>query len=315
MLQAYLPAIGGGVAAGLVLRRFVPISETFGTYSPLIPALLAVGGLVAWWVPAARSWLEQVDIAGPARAVRRLDDVLRQVVTEEWGTASARASIADAALAVGAALDSIADVLRRHEADLAAGPPGGRANVDVLDEILASDLRDAVETSLDGVWDQARSGSPTGSWELAAERMTGCLGDYEDHLMTHDDNDPPPFARVGRRRSRTLSGWGPPLRLADQLQTPADGPLVQLCRDRHVSLLSLNRIRSFRFAPVAVKDVVSEELARRGGGPLLAEMHWTGTGSLAGVLRLLAPRVGVVEMTWPSEDAAFPWPEKESDDA
>jgi hypothetical protein len=99
-----------------------------------------------------------------------------------------------------------------------------------------------------------------------------------------------------------MSGWGPPQQLADLLQTPSDGPLVQLCRDRHVSLLSLNRIRGVRFAPASMKNVITEELARRGGGPLLNEMHWTGSGSLAGVLRLLAPRTGVVETTWEEGD-------------
>jgi hypothetical protein len=302
---AHLPVVAAGLIAGMLLagRLGVPTSPGVRAGIVVAAALVPVAGLLGWWHTAARRWLELIDTGGPQRVVQTLDRLLHRVITDEWRLASAKAHLADSAVAVALSLDRIAAVLKEQGSALAAAQRPDQGTLDTgadpsLDALLEGDLRDAVEASLAGVWDQVRTGFPAGAWEMAAARMTECLEDYERHLALHDLNEPPPFARAGRTQARAYGNWGPTRQLADLLDTPADGPLVQLCRTKHTNLLSLSRIRAVRFAPASMRDDVTDELAQRGRSPLLSELCWARSGSLAGLLRLVTPRSGVVEMTW-----------------
>ncbi|MEV6599751.1 hypothetical protein AB0M36_23255 [Actinoplanes sp. NPDC051346] len=318
LLRAYLPVVGVGLIAGTAVARTVAIPSSVTTGVAVAAGFAVVVAVFSWWNAAARAWPALIDAEAPLRTLRDLDVLLHRVIVEEWHRAPARAYLADTAVAVAVALERVAAVLKEQSAALSGGPsPEGFDEVPDpgLDELLTTDLRDAVEASLFGVWTQARTGAPTGAWDAAGERMREHLEEYDRHLALHDVHDPPPFARAGRTRSRAHGSWIPPQHLADLLETAADGPLVQLCRTRHTNLLSLNRIRAVRFAPASVQADVAAELAQRGRSPLLSDLCWTHSGSLAGLVRLVAPRTGVVEMAWHREEGPLGWTTEEVPDA
>jgi hypothetical protein len=140
------------------------------------------------------------------------------------------------------------------------------------------------------------------------------LDDYRRHLESHDVSDAPPFADRSRIRAGVDAGWGGPERLGNVLATPFGGPLVQLCQPRHLGLFSRENLSGVRFAPAALRERGTAQLRHRGGGQPLAEMTWTESGVLAGVLRLVPPRQGVVQTYWRSnDDEADWWPAPEGD--
>jgi hypothetical protein len=271
-----------------------------------------LAGLSVWWRNATREWTSRIDAGGSLRTARQLDALLHRVITDEWRNAAARAYIADTAVAVAIALERVTEVLKEQTSALAGALRPDRFAAEPspdpeLDAVLTADLQDAVESALAVVWDRARTSSPSGAWDLAGERMREHLAEYDQHLALHDVNEPPPFTRPDRPRGRVHGGWGPPQHIAEVLAMSADGPLVQLCRSRHTNLLSLNRIRAVRFAPASMQEEVSTELSRTGHSPLLSDLHWTHSGSLAGLVRLVPPRSGVVDMVWNHEEEQLDW--------
>lgn len=320
VLRAHLPAVVLGLVGGIAVARTVTMPFAAGVTAAVAATLTVLVVLMVWWSSAAREWATLIDADAPLRTTQQLDGLLHRVILDEWRTAPARAYLADAAVAVAVALERIAVVLKEQSAALAAGQrqdrfPGDAAPDPHLDDLLTTDLRDAVDAALAIVWDRSRYGSPAGAWDMAGEQMDEHLREYDRHLALHDVNEPPPFPRSTRSRTRAYANWGPPPQLADLLETPVDGPLVQLCRTRHTNLLSLNRIHGVRFAPASMQDNVSDELSRRGRSPLLADLRWTRSGSLAGVLRMVAPRTGVVEMAWNQEGPGFGRSGEEDDHA
>ncbi|BCJ55891.1 hypothetical protein Asp14428_73660 [Actinoplanes sp. NBRC 14428] len=317
-VAVHLLGIGAGVAAGLLTRQWLSPPGSLEHVPAAVGLVAVLAGTAVWWAAAARRWIRAVDHRAPVRDVQAVEAVLRRVIFDEWRVAPARAQLADTAVAARIALQQAGEVLRERCAQLEAEAVGvavsGTAADGGLDTMFTDDLRDAVEDSLSGFWQVARSGSPAHAWQFVAERMTQHVEEHDQHLATHPVNDRPPFARKDRPRPAAAGGWGPPDRLAQLLETPIDGPLVQLCRERHISLLSLNRTRGVRFAPAALQDAVKTPLVERGNGHLLNDIEWTTSGSLAGVVRLVAPRPGVVDLTWREEEPDLLWDTEEGPD-
>ncbi|MDG4766871.1 hypothetical protein O7632_22620 [Solwaraspora sp. WMMD406] len=322
LLTAYLPAMAAATAAGVLIAGLIGPP-------PLIVRIALVGiaaaaALVAvhhWWRGAVARWSAQLEpMIGPQWS-SGIDALLHRVVHDEWRTVPARALLADAAVSAAVALDRATAVLRDRigpSSTPTATAPYGEPASDVdgdLVEVLAADLRDAVASALDVVWDRAGSGgSLSGSWDQVDDVLIRHLDDYRRHLESHHVSDAPPFADRSRVRAGVDAGWGGPERLGNVLATAFGGPLVQLCQPRHLGLLSREHLSGVRFAPAALRDRGTAQLRHRGGGQPLAEMTWTESGVLAGVLRLVPPRQGVAQTYWRSnDDEAAWWADSEGD--
>jgi hypothetical protein len=304
-------AAAGGLAAGL------------GVPLPVLLVLLAAGaGAVAaaprWlWSRLVRRWVHRTGVPAAARAADGLRAVLARVAAQEWLLARARRDASNTARALAAALAVSAVVLRDHAeltdpnrgpdswfaASGAGGGPSGPVGVEwayaahsdsgtaKLVEVIRADLVDALTAALDPCWDQlSRGGLEDDIAAGVRRRLSGLLAEYRRHLGQFGPHLAPPFAlEQGGRERADLDFWGSSAAVAELLRsTAADSRLVQLCAPEQLGDLDVEpgNARLVRFAPLLGTPSHSPDAI------------WTDGGQLAGVLRLVPLRRGVVDPVW-----------------
>jgi len=310
LLQA--AAATAGVAAG----RFAATQLSLPAGAGLPAIVVAVVGLAVvlhlWWSAAASAWTAELGLSGVRTAIADHDRLLVEVAVHEWALADARTYLADATRVVAGGLADIVEVLEERlkpDADEhGTASRGGLApdSEDALETLLAGDLGAAVRAVLRGCWDRLRTGARAQVQGGLAGEMRSLLGSFDEHLAQHHVFEPPPFAGSEDTGDRRLDLMlGPPARLAGLLAASPGEPFVQLCTTADLGMLDAapQSARMVRFAPDFVREPVTA-VAANGSATDLGDVQWTTSGHLAGVLRLMPMRPGVVVREWASQGGA-----------
>ncbi|WP_322781106.1 hypothetical protein [Frankia sp. Cas4] len=312
-----LAAAGGG--------WYLQWSATLSLSASVRTALAAFGllGLLLWplwaWVSAVKRWQPQLGTA--AVVVEELRTLVCRVALYEWVLADSRREAHDITNALTGALLDMQTKLTDHAMLLRDHPigdqPGGVPGIDVevatllrdqrgeIARVVQEDLIDLIQTVLRRCWKDLERGAPDALANYVSTDFGQLLEVYAEHLSRRGVHEAPPFARSGERRAVLVDAvWTESHRVAEVLRaTKLDAGIQQLCGPEELSYLDVSPDRAdlIRFAPRAAKAVFGRGLTRPGpvGGPEIphpgADLVWTAGGQVAGVLRLVRLRSGVVE--------------------
>jgi len=291
VLLAHPAAAVLGVAAGSAVGSALP----FPLWASLPLALCAAAALAAclwfWWARAAHRWVAAVAVGEGRQLVDGWERTLSEVAVLEWQLGDTRRFTTDAARALAATFQQIADLLRGYAGEAGTGAMPAQATAgDDLAAVVARDLADAVHAAMEPGWEWLREGSLSHLRSDVADGFADLLEEYRRHRQGHHILQPPPFSR-SRDGDRQLHRMlGSPIRLARLLASPPSEPFGQLCAAEDLPLLDAapQSAHLIRFAPRAALDGV--------GG--VSDVCLTANGRLAGVLRLVPLRPGTVELVW-----------------
>jgi len=319
VLRSGLLAHAGAALAGLAAGRAVAVALAPTPLLSTVPVRVATAAAAAallgfalsrWWSAAVHQWRTQLRLDRAVRVIAAQDAILREAALREWVLAGQRSFLSDAARAMAGAVREVAESLdgwrERHasDADAAAAPVAtlDRDAVGDLQSLLAEDVADAARATLAPCWEVLRSGALDRVRLGVAEDAEALMDQHRQHLARQNIDQRPPFARRGddARSPRLAQAWGPPGHLAEVVGAASDGLLVQLCAAEDLQLLEPGRwgTQAVRFAPRSTQDLVLDHGPR---DARLDDVVWTGSGHLAGVIRLVALRAGAVELIWPEE--------------
>jgi hypothetical protein len=155
-------------------------------------------------------------------------------------------------------------------------------------------------------WKDLDRGAPDALANYVSTEADHFLDVYAEHLARRGVHEAPPFGRPGERRAVLVDAvWTESQRVAGVLRaTISDAGIQQLCGPEELSYLDVapERADLIRFAPRVVKTVLGRGAthpARQPGVPEMpppgTDLVWTAGGQVAGVLRLVRLRSGVVE--------------------
>ncbi len=315
-----LAAAGGGWYLQWSGRLNLPGSVQTGL------AALGLVGLLLWplwaWVSAAKRWQPQLGTAGVV--VEELRRLVCRVALYEWALADSRREAHDITNALTGALLDMQTKLTDHAMLLRdhhpiGDQPGGVPGIDVevatllrdqrgeIARVVQEDLVDLIQTVLRRCWKDLERGASDALANYVSIESGQLLEVYSEHLARRGVHEAPPFARSGERRAALVDAvWTESRRVADVLRaTKLDAGIQQLCGPEELSYLDVapERADLIRFAPRAAKALFARGPTRPGsglgGGPDIphpgADLVWTAGGQVAGVLRLVRLRSGVVE--------------------
>ncbi|WP_239310011.1 hypothetical protein [Frankia sp. Cj3] len=290
------------------------------------PALAAVGlaGLLLWplrvWVSAVRRW--QPWSGGAVPVVDDLRALVCRVALYEWVLADSRRDAHDATNALTGALLDMQTKLTDHAMLLRGHPIGEQPDavpgIDVevaallrdqrgeIARVVQEDLVDLIQTALQRCWKDLERGAPDALPNYVSAEAEHLLDVYAEHLARRGVHEAPPFGRPGERRAVLVDAvWTESRRVAGVLRaTRLDVGIQQLCGPEELSYLDVapDRADLIRFAPRVVRAVLGRgaaRAARHAGGSDIpfpgSDLVWTTGGQVAGVLRLVRLRSGVVE--------------------
>ncbi|HZN19311.1 MAG TPA: hypothetical protein VFB84_14210 [Micromonosporaceae bacterium] len=296
-LGTALVGLVAGQAIGATLPAAVPVHATVAG----VAAALLAYALSGWWSGAVRQWRGQLELDRAARRATAQDAILREAALREWVLADQRSFLASAARVMAGALRNAADGMHGYRQQGASSwepagvrPPPDRGPLGGLQALLDEDVADAARAALAPCWGLLRSGALDRVGAGVAEAAQRLMELHRQHLAQEGIDQPPPFARQrsGRRVPGSAGAWGPPGDLAEVVGARYDGPLVQLCTTGDLQLLEPpGRVPVVRFAPRSTRDLV---LGHPQPGVEPPDVVWTGSGRLAGVIRLVALRAEAV---------------------
>jgi len=321
-----------GAACGIGLSMIVAVPARGGFLGTLLAVaftlvlVLALAGV--WWSALIRNWLQRLNMPPLLRIARSLRILLTDVSTQEWQPAAERRAASDRARIMAGIVDDVTACLQTHAASTSRPgddmAPGGRdartaeqraRSAERESEILAVvviDLADAVITVLNRLFAPLSAGSLTPPGAMAVQRMLETeLASYAEHLAMVGIYEAPHFGRGRSQRQQSVEALlERSVGLEDLVWSGArDANIVQLCAPDDLGLLELDpvRVEMVRFAPRSGQEFASRTLAKWAGGPPAetAQVEWTATSRISGVLRLVPLRTGAVEEVLPAgQDAA-----------
>jgi hypothetical protein len=282
-----------GVAVAQVARPPAVVGE-----AGIVAGMAAVVVAVTWsWRVRVRRWAERLWVPDVLAAVGVLTEVVSAAASREW---SAAVTLQDVLMRARHAVDGAASALRDFQAgidqDLSGEEerPRTRHELDVfvgrgLALLLQRSLRQRVLAML---------GSGQEDHEQTARADTdGYLSRWDKHVDDrHSPLEPPDFLSSEDLRGEDLRGGA----LSDDdiaamrevVTTPPTAVMWQLCRAHDTRLLdpAAGETAVLRFAPRSARAAF--------GAAAPARAEWLSSSALAGVLRLVPVRGGVVRRTW-----------------
>ncbi|NKZ00059.1 hypothetical protein [Nocardiopsis alborubida] len=284
----------GGVLRLDLLLSLLPQPLLLAT-ALLTGAALGAYALLRTWAGLARRWRSQIGLERAGSAASALTSLVNEAAQEEWYPGTQRRHLADAARAAASAARAVADALSGTvgTAGTAAGP-----SLPELEAVLRSDMAALTRTAMGDLWNELRAGGPVKDpYEHTRGTADDLMQEYRSHLERMSPHTPPRFADSGLpRRVYGASGMEQAMR---SLLTEPGGRMLQLCDPKHLHLLSdtVSAVGTVRFAPRSLR----EQLDRAGAGPASEAAQsavWTHGGRLAGLVRLVPLRPGVVRTQW-----------------
>ncbi|MEV2277068.1 hypothetical protein AB0I72_15940 [Nocardiopsis sp. NPDC049922] len=292
-------AVVGTLAGTGVAALLGPAAPIGGPVAAVVGGLLGGGlGLAATavsWSWRLRRWRAELGAERAGAAAAELSRLVDRVVREEGRLRTARTRLSDAAVAAASATRAVGRVLVELVDRLT--PPPGQESEDQLESVLRADLVDLTTSALGPVWDESRTGPGrvVDRHDQVFRSATDLVDDLLDHLRGSGPHEPPPFADPGRERA-TL-GEVTRERVARVLDHDVSGHMLQLCDPAHLALLDTGPAapRCVRFVPRALttstRSDTDEDTVRTDAH---GDTVWTAGAHLAGVLRLVPLRPGVV---------------------
>jgi hypothetical protein len=283
-------AIGAGVAQ--VVRPPAAVGE-----ADIAVGLAVVLATVTWsWQARARRWAETLRVPEVLAAVGALTEVVSAAAGREWSGAVARQ---DALMRARSAVDGAAGALRDFQArldqDLSDGTarPGTRRELDVL---VGRALARLLQLSLRSALAMLRAGQSYEHEQRARADTEELLRRWDKYVDDgHSPFEPPDFLGGEDLRGGTLSE-DDIAAMREVITTQPTSVMWQLCQAHDTGLLDpvAGETAVLRFAPRSARAAL--------GASAPAHAEWLSSGALAGVLRLVPVRGGVVRRTWSTGD-------------
>ncbi|WP_017570363.1 hypothetical protein [Nocardiopsis halotolerans] len=259
----------------------------------LVGAALGTYVFLRTWSAFARRWRGEIGLERVDSAASSLTALVNEVAREEWYPGTERRRLADAARAAASAARAVADAL--SEATTPASPPS--AHAPELESVLHGDLAALARAALEPLWSGLRSGVPVGDpYQGTRDRAADLLEEYRSHLARVGPHTPPRFTDAGTPR-RVHDGSGLDRALRTLRMEPGER-MLQLCDPKHLRLLgdAVSSIGTVRFAPKSLREQLSHDGDR--AFEAAQTTVWTHGGRLAGIMRLVPLRPGVVRTQW-----------------
>jgi hypothetical protein len=297
VLLASAAAAAAGLAVGVAVARFARPPAAVGEAGVGV-GLVTVLSAVTWsWRARVRRWAERLWVPDVLAAVGGLTEVVSAAASREW---SAVVTLQDVLMRARHAVDGAAGALRDFQAgidrDLSSEEerPRTRHELDVfVGRALALLLQRSLQQRV-----LAMLGSGQEDHEQTARADTdGYLSRWDKHVDDgHSPLEPPDFLNGEDLRGEDLRGGA----LSDDdiaamrevVTTQPTAVMWQLCQAHDTRLLDpvAGETAVLRFAPRSARAAFGVT------APVQAE--WLSSSALAGVLRLVPVRGGVVRRTW-----------------
>jgi hypothetical protein len=266
--------------------------------------LLFATTAAASWRRSVRRWRRSLDLGSLRAGIARTDQLLDAAIRTQWRPSARRALVAGGLQYASIGLITIREVIAGRADNLFASPtrqqatdgngsdPDRRPDRDVyqeLREVVVTDLVDLTIAALRPCWAGIEAGRPAEPTEYVQETER-LLAVYRKHVARHGLLAPPPFARDRAHRAALATRLWAGSQVAEALVRGVDDEMTQLCHAGQLVAVSAmaEGAQPVRFAPAAVRELVD---AAKGNGPVT----WTGDTAIAGTLRLVPLRQGVIQ--------------------
>lgn len=267
-VPAGIAATVAGTAAGTVLPLPVLVAV------PVVGLALAITA-AAFTVNRLRTARRVIEGIGTTRrraAVSHAVHTLRTAISEQWWPSERRKLVSTQLVAAAASIERTTRALRVQAGAPAAGP----APAELVDT-LRGDLRGILRAAVARTLGQAEPDGPS------------VLDAYDVHLRDIGVLAEPPAGSDGGARARLrASVWGP---AAESLRHTREDEMLQLCLGRHLCDIATGEGGVLlRLGPERARPHLTPRTAAEDGSTVV----WTANGDVAGAVRLMPVRVGLV---------------------
>lgn len=291
-LLASAAAAVAGLAAGVAVAQVVRPPALVGEVGIGI-GLAAVLAAVTWsWRGRTRRWAEELCVSDVLAAVGALTEIVSASASREW---SAEGTLQDVLMRARLAVNGAAGALRDYQSGIDAAlsgkaeRPKARNELDVfvgrgLARLLQLALRKRVFAMLGSRQEDHK--------QTAYDDTEKLLRRWDKHVDDrHSPLEPPDFLSGEDLRDEALSE-DDVATMREVVTTAPTAVMWQLCQAHETRLLDpvAGETAVLRFAPRSARAAL--------GAAAPAQAEWLSSGALAGVLRLVPMRGGVVRWIW-----------------